>query len=48
MARSSIEKRRGIRKLEATRDDLMSKGKQNKSKLASVRAALKTARKQGV
>lgn len=48
MPRSSIEKRRGIRKLEAKRDELMMKAKVGKSALASVRAALKTARRQGV
>lgn len=45
MARTSIEKRRAIRKLEAARDDLMAKNKQGKGKLAAVRATLKTVRR---
>lgn len=48
MARSSPEKRRAVRKLEAQRDDLMVKGKKNQAQLASVRAALKKVRKTGV
>jgi len=45
MARSSPEKRRAVRKIEAMRDDLMSKQAKIKTQLASTRAALKTARR---
>lgn len=46
--KSSPEKRRAVRKLEAARDSLMIQSKQTKAKLAAVRANLKTVRKTGV
>ena len=48
MARSSPEKRRAVRKLEARRDDLLVKSKKMAMDLKSTRAALKQVRKQGV
>lgn len=45
MARTSIEKRRAIRAMEAKRDALMSKVKKSRMDLAAVRASLKTSRK---
>lgn len=46
MAKSSIEKRRKIRKLEAERDTLMIKSNTLKKQLASVRLNLKATRKE--
>lgn len=44
MAMMSIERRREIRKLEARRDDLLTKTKKMRMDLASTRAALKSAK----
>lgn len=44
MSKTSLEKRREVRKLEARRDDLMVKAKKARSDLAATRAQLKTAR----
>lgn len=46
MARSSIEKRRKIRKLEAERDSLMIKVNNAKKQLATVRLNLKATRRE--
>lgn len=46
MAKSSIEKRRKIRALEARRDTLMQKSNSAKQELAAVRLQLKSVRKE--
>lgn len=45
MARTSIEKRRAIRALEAKRDKLIIANKKGRADLASVRASLKSTRR---
>lgn len=46
MAKSSIEKRRKIRELEAKRDKLLTSKTQSQTELAKVRAELKSVRSQ--
>jgi hypothetical protein len=46
MAKTSLEKRRKVRELEAKRDALLQAKKKNHSELAKVRAELKVVRTQ--